>query len=215
MVYITINNTLFKAQKGLSFLQACDALEIFIPRFCFHSKLLIAGNCRICLVEVEKMPKPIASCAIAIKMAGLRVFTDTPQIRKARETVIEFLLTNHPLDCPICDQGGECDLQEQSFFFGVGSSRRFFSSKRAVSDKQLGPLVKTALTRCIQCSRCVRFFSEIVGFSFIGFSKRGSSAEIGLFNRKQTSTFFSGNVIDICPVGFFNMIQHISRLNAL
>lgn len=202
MIFVTINNILIQVKRNITVIQACSTLNVEIPRFCFHNKLLIAGNCRICLVEIEKIPKPVASCAIPVS-SGIRVFTETPLVRKARESVIEFLLLNHPLDCPICDQGGECDLQEQSFLFGSDKSRFFFKNKRSVSDKNWGPLVNTVITRCIQCSRCVRFFSEIVGFSFLGIVSRGISSEIGFFNNKKSASFFSGNVVDLCPVGVF------------
>jgi NADH dehydrogenase (ubiquinone) Fe-S protein 1 len=200
MLFITINNVLVQLKRNVTVLQACTIVNVEIPRFCFHSKLLIAGNCRICLVEVEKMPKPVASCAIPVTR-GIRVFTETPIVRKAREAVIEFLLINHPLDCPICDQGGECDLQEQSFLYGTDKSRVYFKNKRTITDKNWGPLIITVITRCIQCSRCVRFFSEIVGFSFLGIVNRGVFAEIAFFNNKKAQSFFSGNVVDLCPVG--------------
>jgi NADH dehydrogenase/NADH:ubiquinone oxidoreductase subunit G len=180
-------------------MQACNSLSIEIPKFCFHSKLLIAGNCRMCLVEIEKIPKPVAACAMPV-VAAIRVFTDTPLVRKSREAVLEFLLLNHPLDCPICDQGGECDLQEQTLLFGSDKSRFFHGKKRTVAFKNWGPLVSTVITRCIQCSRCVRFFSEVSGFSFIGLVNRGAYAEIGFFNHVKPRSFFSGNVIDLCPV---------------
>jgi NADH dehydrogenase (ubiquinone) Fe-S protein 1 len=200
MLFIVINNYLVQVPKGSSLLQACSSIEVEIPRFCFHNKLLIAGNCRMCLVEVEKIPKPVAACAMPVTSSGMRVFTETPLVRKARESVLEFLLLNHPLDCPICDQGGECDLQEQSFLFGADKSRFFYKSKRSVTFKNWGPLISTVITRCIQCSRCVRFFSEIAGFSFLGIVNRGSLAEIGFFVQKAPQSFFSGNVVDLCPV---------------
>merc|ERR1711939_881231 len=154
-IQVFINNESINVTSGSSVLQACELANIEIPRFCFHERLLIAGNCRMCLVEIEKSPKPVASCAMPVA-PGMKVFTDTPLVKKAREGVLEFLLLNHPLDCPICDQGGECDLQDQAMLFGSDKSR-FFEFKRGVSDKNLGPLVKTIMTRCIHCTRCVRF----------------------------------------------------------
>jgi NADH dehydrogenase (ubiquinone) Fe-S protein 1 len=200
MIFLTVNNALFQIKKGSSILQACTTLDIEIPRFCFHNKLLIAGNCRICLVEIEKIPKPVAACAMPITMPGIRIFTDTPIVRKARESVIEFLLLNHPLDCPVCDQGGECDLQEQSTTFGNDKSRFYYKKKRGVINKNWGPLISTVITRCIQCSRCVRFFSEISGFSFLGIVSRGTAAEVGFFIEIAPKNFFSGNLVDLCPV---------------
>lgn len=206
MTFITINNVLIQVKRSFTVLQACEAIGVEVPRFCFHNKLLIAGNCRMCLVEIEKIPKPVASCAIPVN-PGMRVFTETPLVRKARESVIEFLLINHPLDCPICDQGGECDLQEQSLLYGKDTSRFFFKNKRSVADKNWGPLITTVITRCIQCSRCVRFFSEIIGFSFLGMVSRGVTAEIGFFNEKKPQNYFSGNVVDLCPVGYISNKQ--------
>jgi NADH dehydrogenase/NADH:ubiquinone oxidoreductase subunit G len=200
MIFLTVNNVLFQTKKGSSILQACSSLDIEIPRFCFHNKLLVAGNCRICLVEIEKIPKPVAACAMPITIPGIRVFTDTPIVRKARESVMEFLLLHHPLDCPVCDQGGECDLQEQSSTFGNDKSRFYHKKKRGVVNKNWGPLINTVITRCIQCSRCVRFFSEISGFSFLGIVNRGTSAEVGFFIETAPKSFFSGNVVDLCPV---------------
>ena len=191
MIFLTVNNILFQTKKGGSILQACNPLEIEIPRFCFHNKLLIAGNCRICLVEIEKIPKPVASCAIPVNIPGIRVFTNTPLVRKARESVIEFLL---------CDQGGECDLQEQSFAYGSDKSRFYHKKKRGVVNKNWGPLINTVITRCIQCSRCVRFFSEIAGFSSLGLVSRGTAAEVGFFSESAPKNFFSGNLVDLCPV---------------
>ena len=200
MIFLTVNNVLFQTKKGSSILQACSSLDIEIPRFCFHNKLLVAGNCRICLVEIEKIPKPVAACAMPITIPGIRVFTDTPIVRKARESVMEFLLLHHPLDCPVCDQGGECDLQEQASTFGNDKSRFYHKKKRGVVNKNWGPLINTVITRCIQCSRCVRFFSEISGFSFLGIVNRGTSAEVGFFIETAPKSFFSGNVVDLCPV---------------
>ncbi|KAI5072255.1 hypothetical protein GOP47_0012361 [Adiantum capillus-veneris] len=188
-----------KIPKGMTVFQACEAAGVDIPRFCYHPRLSIAGNCRMCLVEVEKTPKPVASCAMPA-MPGMKIKTDTPMVLKAREGVMEFLLANHPLDCPICDQGGECDLQDQSMAFGSDRGR-FIETKRTVLDKNLGPLVKTVMTRCIQCTRCVRFASEIAGIQDLGVLGRGGSEEIGTYVERAMASELSGNVIDICPVG--------------
>ncbi|KAF5191588.1 Nadh-ubiquinone oxidoreductase subunit [Thalictrum thalictroides] len=188
-----------KIPKGMTVLQACEIAGVDIPRFCYHSRLSIAGNCRMCLVEVEKSPKPVASCAMPA-LPGMKIKTDTPIAKKAREGVMEFLLMNHPLDCPICDQGGECDLQDQSMVFGSDRGR-FTEVKRSVVDKNLGPLVKTVMTRCIQCTRCVRFATEIAGVQDLGMLGRGSGEEIGTYVEKLMTSELSGNVIDICPVG--------------
>ncbi|GMH26826.1 hypothetical protein Nepgr_028669 [Nepenthes gracilis] len=188
-----------KIPKGFTVLQACEVAGVDIPRFCYHSRLSIAGNCRMCLVEVEKSPKPVASCAMPA-LPGMKIKTDTPMAKKAREGVMEFLLMNHPLDCPICDQGGECDLQDQSMAFGSDRGR-FTEMKRSVVDKNLGPLVKTVMTRCIQCTRCVRFATEVAGVQDLGMLGRGSGEEIGTYVEKLMTSELSGNVIDICPVG--------------
>ncbi|CAA0836808.1 NADH dehydrogenase [Striga hermonthica] len=188
-----------KIPKGMTVLQACEIAGVDIPRFCYHSRLSIAGNCRMCLVEVEKSPKPVASCAMPA-LPGMKIKTDTPLAKKAREGVMEFLLMNHPLDCPICDQGGECDLQDQSMAFGSDRGR-FTETKRSVVDKNLGPLVKTVMTRCIQCTRCVRFATEVAGVQDLGMLGRGSGEEIGTYVERLMTSELSGNVIDICPVG--------------
>ncbi|KAK2968046.1 hypothetical protein RJ640_003780 [Escallonia rubra] len=188
-----------KIPKGMTVLQACELAGVDIPRFCYHNRLSIAGNCRMCLVEVEKSPKPVASCAMPA-LPGMKIKTDTPLAKKAREGVMEFLLMNHPLDCPICDQGGECDLQDQSMAFGSDRGR-FTEMKRSVVDKNLGPLVKTVMTRCIQCTRCVRFATEVAGVQDLGMLGRGSGEEIGTYVEKLMTSELSGNVIDICPVG--------------
>ncbi|XP_042477411.1 NADH dehydrogenase [ubiquinone] iron-sulfur protein 1, mitochondrial [Macadamia integrifolia] len=188
-----------KIPKGMTVLQACEIAGVDIPRFCYHSRLSVAGNCRMCLVEVEKSPKPVASCAMPA-LPGMKIKTDTPIAKKAREGVMEFLLMNHPLDCPICDQGGECDLQDQSMAFGSDRGR-FTEMKRSVVDKNLGPLVKTVMTRCIQCTRCVRFATEVAGVQDLGMLGRGSGEEIGTYVEKLMTSELSGNVIDICPVG--------------
>lgn len=180
-------------------LQACEKVGVQIPRFCFHERLSVAGNCRMCLVEIERAPKPVAACAMPV-MKGWNILTDSEKTRKAREGVMEFLLANHPLDCPICDQGGECDLQDQSMQFGTDRSR-FTEGKRAVEDKNIGPLIKTIMTRCIQCTRCVRFASEIAGVEDLGTTGRGNSMQIGTYVEKMFMSELSGNVIDVCPVG--------------
>lgn len=188
---------------GCTVLQACAEAGVEIPRFCYHERLSIAGNCRMCLVEVERSPKPVASCAMPV-MKGMKIKTDSPVSKKAREAVMEFLLVNHPLDCPICDQGGECDLQDQSMTFGSDRSRFVdmdFSGKRAVEDKNIGPLIKTIMTRCIHCTRCIRFASEIAGVDDLGTTGRGNDMQVGTYVEKLFKSELSGNVIDICPVG--------------
>ncbi|KAL0963873.1 hypothetical protein UPYG_G00314680 [Umbra pygmaea] len=186
-------------EPGTTVLQACEKVGVQIPRFCYHERLSVAGNCRMCLVEIEKSPKPVAACAMPV-MKGWNILTDSEKTRKAREGVMEFLLANHPLDCPICDQGGECDLQDQSMQFGSDRSR-FSENKRAVEDKNIGPLIKTIMTRCIQCTRCVRFASEIAGVEDLGTTGRGNDLQIGTYVEKMFMSELSGNVIDICPVG--------------
>ena len=199
MVKIFINNKVLFVRKNTSVLEACEEVGIQIPRFCYHERLNVAGNCRMCLVEVEKTPKPVTSCAFPV-VPEMRVYTDTPMVQKARENILEFLLINHPLDCPICDQGGECDLQEQSLNFGSDRSR-FFYKKRGVQDKQCGPLIKTIMTRCIHCTRCVRFFQDVAGDVNFGTTLRGQETEIGAYVTPNLSSELSGNVIDLCPVG--------------
>jgi len=188
---------------GTTVLQAAAMVGVEIPRFCYHDRLSIAGNCRMCLVEVEKSAKPVAACAMPV-MNGWKIKTNSEFTRKAREGVMEFLLVNHPLDCPICDQGGECDLQDQSMAFGSDRSRftdNDFTGKRAVEDKNLGPLVKTVMTRCIHCTRCVRFASEVAGCEDLGTTGRGNNMQIGTYVEKMLMSEMSGNVIDLCPVG--------------
>jgi len=199
MVLVFVNNQEVFVQPNTSVLKACEAQQIEIPRFCYHKKLSIAGNCRMCLVEIEKSPKPVVSCAMPV-MEGMRIFTDTPLVKKARENVLEFLLLNHPLDCPVCDQGGECDLQEQALSFGSDQSR-FYDLKRGVHDKKIGPLIKTIMTRCIHCTRCVRFATEVAGVEELGTTIRGTETEIGTYIEKLFRSELSGNVIDLCPVG--------------
>lgn len=197
---IKINNKqIHLNQKGLTIMQASEKANIEIPRFCFHEKLSIAGNCRMCLVEVKNSVKPVASCAMPV-MPDMEIFTNTKLVKRAREGILEFLLINHPLDCPICDQGGECDLQDQAMVFGSDRGR-FYGYKRAVEDKDCGPLIKTLMTRCIHCTRCVRFTNEIAGQNFFGVTGRGSKMEIGMYIKQIFESELSGNVIDLCPVG--------------
>ena len=199
MAKVTIDGIAVEVPNGSTVLQAAEAAGREIPRFCYHERLTIAGNCRMCLVEVEKAPKPVASCAYPVA-DGMVVFTDSPMTRNARRGVMEFLLINHPLDCPICDQGGECDLQDQAVGYGRDHSR-FVENKRAVKDKYLGPLVKTVMTRCIQCTRCIRFATEIAGVPELGATARGETMEVGTYVEKALTSELSGNLIDICPVG--------------
>ena len=199
MPKITIDDIELEVEAGLTVLQACELAGKEIPRFCFHERLSVAGNCRMCLVEMERAPKPIASCAMPVG-DGMVIRTDTDLVKKAREGVMEFLLINHPLDCPICDQGGECDLQDQAVGYGYDRSR-FGESKRAVDDKNLGPWVKTIMTRCIHCTRCVRFATEVAGVPELGATGRGEHMEIGTYVEKALTSELSGNMIDLCPVG--------------
>jgi len=200
MPKLKINNIDVEVPQGTSIIQACEQIGIEIPRFCYHDKLSVPANCRMCLVEVKGgPPKPQASCALACA-DNMEVFTDTEMVHKARKGVMEFLLINHPLDCPICDQGGECDLQDQAVAYGFDRSR-YFESKRAVKDKYLGPLIKTNMTRCIQCTRCVRFASEIAGVDDLGLLNRGEDVEIGTYITKAVESELSGNLADVCPVG--------------
>ncbi|MBK1656710.1 NADH-quinone oxidoreductase subunit NuoG [Paracraurococcus ruber] len=199
MAKVTVDGIEVEVPNGVSVLQACEAAGKEIPRFCYHERLSVAGNCRMCLVEVEKAPKPIASCAYPVA-DGMKVFTDSEMVRKGRRGVMEFLLINHPLDCPICDQGGECDLQDQAVSYGLDHSR-YLEEKRSVKDKYMGPLIKTIMTRCIQCTRCVRFATEVAGVPELGATNRGEGMEIGTYVEKALTTELSGNLIDICPVG--------------
>ncbi len=199
MPKITINGKEIEFVKGMTVLQACELADVEIPRFCYHEKLSIAGNCRMCLVEMEKSAKPIASCAMPAA-EGMNIKTNTEFVEKARKGVMEFLLANHPLDCPVCDQGGECDLQDQSMYYGVDKSR-FVENKRQVKEKYMGPLIKTQMTRCIHCTRCVRFATEIAGVPEIGAIGRGENMEITTYLEKAMESELSANVIDLCPVG--------------
>ncbi|MGL9726077.1 MAG: NADH-quinone oxidoreductase subunit NuoG [Wolbachia sp.] len=200
MVKVTINSQECEVESGLTIIQACEVMDIEIPRFCYHERLAIAGNCRMCLVEVEGgPPKPVASCAIPV-VEGMVIYTNTPKVKKAREGVLEFLLINHPLDCPICDQGGECDLQDITMAYGKGISR-LDEHKRAVPKKHFGPLIETAMNRCIHCTRCVRFLSDVAGTNELGEIGRGENVEISTYIKRHISSELSGNIIDLCPVG--------------
>ena len=199
MLKLKVNDTDVEVEEGLTVLQACEKAGVEIPRFCYHEKLSIAGNCRMCLVEMEKSPKPIASCAMPAA-DGMVIKTNTQKIEKSRKGVMEFLLANHPLDCPVCDQGGECDLQDQSMFYGIDKSR-FKENKRAVPDKNMGPLIKTQMTRCIHCTRCIRFATEIAGVPELGAIGRGEDMQITTYLEQSIQSELSGNVIDLCPVG--------------
>ena len=199
MLKLKVNEIDIEIEEGLTVLQACEKAGVEIPRFCYHEKLSIAGNCRMCLVEMEKSPKPVASCAMPAA-EGMNIKTNTALVEKARKGVMEFLLANHPLDCPVCDQGGECDLQDQSMFYGVDKSR-FKENKRSVSEKNMGPLIKTQMTRCIHCTRCVRFATEIAGVTEIGAIGRGEDMEITTYLEQSMQSELSANVVDLCPVG--------------
>ena len=199
MLKLKVNDIEIEVEEGLTVLQACEKAGAEIPRFCYHEKLSIAGNCRMCLVEMDKSPKPIASCAMPAT-DGMNIKTNTLNIEKSRKGVMEFLLANHPLDCPVCDQGGECDLQDQSMFYGIDKSR-FKENKRTVPDKDMGPLIKTQMTRCIHCTRCIRFATEIAGVSELGAIGRGEDMQITTYLEQSMQSELSGNVIDLCPVG--------------
>ncbi len=199
MPKIIVNNKEVEIEEGMTVLQACELAGVEVPRFCYHERLSIVGNCRMCLVEMEKSPKPIASCAMPAT-DGMKIKTNTPLVERARKGVMEFLLANHPLDCPVCDQGGECDLQDQSLFYGLDSSR-YTENKRQVKEKYMGPLIKTEMTRCIHCTRCVRFASEIAGIPELGAIGRGEDTEITTYLEKSMESELSANVVDLCPVG--------------
>jgi NADH-quinone oxidoreductase subunit G len=199
MPKLKVNNIEVVVEDGLTVLQACEKAGVEIPRFCYHEKLSIAGNCRMCLVEIEKSPKPVASCAMPAA-EGMNIKTNTEFVEKARKGVMEFLLANHPLDCPVCDQGGECDLQDQSMFYGVDKSR-FKENKRQVPEKNMGPLIKTQMTRCIHCTRCVRFATEIAGVEELGAIGRGEDMQITTYLEQSMQSELSANVVDLCPVG--------------
>lgn len=199
MLKVKVNDTDVEVEEGLTVLQACKQAGVEIPIFCYHEKLSIAGNCRMCLVEIEKSPKPVASCAMTIT-EGMNIKTNTSMIEKARKGVMEFLLINHPLDCPVCDQGGECDLQDQSMFYGLDKSR-YRENKRQVPETYMGPLIKTQMTRCIHCTRCIRFATEIAGVPELGAIGRGENMQITTYLEKSMESELSANVIDLCPVG--------------
>ncbi len=202
MPKLTIDGQEIEVPGGSTVLQACEAAGREIPVFCFHSRLNIAGNCRMCLVEMEKSPKPIASCAMPVA-DGMVIKTDTPMVHKARKGVLEMLLINHPLDCPICDEGGECELQDLTLFYGPDRSR-FKENKRSVTDKYLGPLISTHMTRCIHCTRCIRFIDEVAGIPELGACHRGEHMEITTWIERALTSELSGNIIDLCPVGALN-----------
>ncbi|MBU6420448.1 MAG: (2Fe-2S)-binding protein, partial [Proteobacteria bacterium] len=200
MAKLTIDGIEVEVPNGSTVIQAAEAAGIEIPRFCYHERLSIAGNCRMCLVEIEKMPpKPVASCGQPVA-DGMVVHTDSEMVRKGRRGVMEFLLINHPLDCPICDQGGECDLQDEAVAYGRDTSR-YEEDKRSVAQPDWGPLVRTTMTRCIHCTRCVRFTTEVAGVAELGATQRGEETKVGTYVQKALSSELSGNIIDLCPVG--------------
>ena len=200
MPKVSVDGVEIEVPQGATVLQACELAGKEIPRFCYHERLSIAGNCRMCLVEVAPgPPKPQASCALPAA-DGQAIRTDTAMVKKAREGVMEFLLINHPLDCPICDQGGECDLQDQAMAYGRSFSR-FEENKRAIDDKYMGPVIKTSMTRCIQCTRCIRFAEEVAGVAEIGMLYRGEDAQITTYLEKTVGSELAGNLADVCPVG--------------
>jgi NADH-quinone oxidoreductase subunit G len=198
-ITLTINGLPIEAEAGRLLIDVADDNNIVVPRFCYHKKLSVAANCRMCLVEVERAPKPMPACATPVAN-GMVVFTRSSKAIAAQKSTMEFLLINHPLDCPVCDQGGECELQDVAMGFGADVSR-YTEQKRVVMDKNIGPLIATDLTRCIHCTRCVRFGSEIAGLPEMGLTGRGENVEISTFIGKAISSELSGNVIDICPVG--------------
>jgi NADH-quinone oxidoreductase subunit G len=211
-INIEVNGVPMKARKGQMIIQVTDAQDVYVPRFCYHEKLTVAANCRMCLVEVEKAPKPLPACATPVA-EGMKVFTKSPKAIAAQKAVMEFLLINHPLDCPICDQGGECELQDLALGFGRDISR-YNEGKRVIKDKDLGPLVSTDMTRCIHCTRCVRFTQEIQGFQQLGTVGRGEMTEIGTFIERSVDHELSANIIDLCPVGALNNKPYRYRARA-
>jgi len=210
MIAINVNDYQFLVSKELSLIETCKFIGIMIPRFCYHEKLSVAASCRMCVVEVEKVLKPVTACSAELT-ENLSIYTNTPFVKKARENILEALLLNHPLDCPICDQAGECDLQDQVKAFGSFYTRFYGENKRSVEDKNCGPLIKTIMTRCIHCTRCVRFGSEIAGID-LGTLNRGISTEIGSYISKMFTSEISGNVIDLCPVGALTAQPHAFRI---
>ena len=198
-IKIEIDGRNVSADKGQMLIEVTDKNDIYIPRFCYHKKLTVAANCRMCLVEVEKAPKPLPACSTPV-IDGMKVRTRSKLAIEAQKSVLEFLLINHPLDCPICDQGGECELQDLAMGYGSDVSR-YQEKKRVVMDKNIGPLIQTELTRCIHCTRCVRFGEEIAGIRELGATGRGETMEIGTYIEKSVVSELSGNVIDLCPVG--------------
>ena len=213
MKYFYINNNKFKySVTKKSILDFCDNIKLNVPYFCYHNKLSLAGNCRMCLVEIKNSVKPVVSCTMLLTNK-MKIYTHSLLVKKARENILEFLLLNHPLDCPICDQGGECDLQDQSFLFG-NFKKRFFNFKRIVIDKNISPIIKMLMTRCIHCTRCVRFSYEISGdkSNLLGVFNRGVNSEIGTYVSKTFHSELSGNLIDICPVGALTF-KHYSFIN--
>ncbi len=209
MPKLTIDDSEVEVEPGLTVLQACEQAGIEIPRFCYHERLSIAGNCRMCLVEMERAPKPVAACAMPATN-GMVIRTNTPAVEKMRRAVMEFLLINHPLDCPICDQAGECDLQDQAMAYGLDHSR-YRETKRAVKDKNFGPLIKAVMTRCIHCTRCIRFSTEIAGVQELGATGRGENMEVGTYVEKALASELSGNMIDLCPVGALTSAPYAFR----
>src|ERR1051325_129416 len=199
MPKVTIDGQEIEVAPGTTILQACQQAGVEIPHFCYHERLMIAGNCRMCLVEVERSPKPVASCAMPVADGNV-IHTQSEKARKARHGVMEMLLINHPLDCPICDQGGECDLQDQAMAYGFARGR-YDENKRAVRDKNFGPLVATSMTRCIHCTRCIRFLQEIGGVQELGATGRGEAMEVTTYVERALDSELSGNIIDLCPVG--------------
>ena len=199
MADIEINGKPLQVADGAMVIEAADSAGITIPRFCYHNKLSVAANCRMCLVEIENVPKPVPACATPVT-DGMKVFTKSTMALDAQKSVMEFLLINHPLDCPICDQGGECDLQDIAVGFGQDISR-YAEQKRVVADKNIGPLIATEMTRCIHCTRCVRFGQEVAGIMELGATGRGDHTRIGTYVERTVSSEMSGNVIDLCPVG--------------
>ena len=199
MIDIEINGKKLQVEPGTMIIEVADNAGIHIPRFCYHRKLSIAANCRMCLVEVENARKPVPACATPIT-DGMRVFTQSPAARESQRTVMEFLLINHPLDCPICDQGGQCELQDVAMGYGTDLSR-YTEGKRVIKDKDLGSLVATDMTRCIYCTRCVRFGEEVAGVVELGAPGRGEHTEIGTYVEKSLTSELAGNIIELCPVG--------------